>query len=113
MDASFEHGLQLSFAAKSRELCMLKLKRNLRVYETLEDFVGDASRKVSPNVKLHNITNLFLYFGGFLMLISFVFVVDIFMLKQLQNINRKLVRGPATIVQGINFKESLSRKQSA
>lgn len=93
MDASFEHGLQLSFAAKAKEVCMLKLKQNLRVYETLEDFVEDASRKVSPNVKLYNISNLCLFFGGFLVLVSLLFVADVALSKQLKNIKSKLAHG--------------------
>ena len=95
MGASFEHGLQLSFAAKAKEVCMLKLKKNVEVYETIEDFVGDISRKVSPNVKLNNIKKLFLYFGGFLMFVSFVFLMNnIYLFKRRRTANLKLVRLP-------------------
>lgn len=44
---------------------MLGAKKNVEVYETLEDCVDDVSGKVSPDVKLDNIQKLFLYFGAF------------------------------------------------
>lgn len=89
MGASFEHGLQLSFAAKAKEVCMLKLKQNVEVYETLEDFVGDISRKASPNVKLHNLKKTLFYFSGSLTLVSFLFIINIVLLKWRQRANQK------------------------
>lgn len=75
---------------------MLRVKRNLEVYETLEDLVKDISRKVSPNVKLYNIQNLFFYFGGFFTLFSLMFIVDVFLFRLLRKIHRKLVRSLCT-----------------
>ena len=58
------------------EMYKLRGKRNVEIYETLEEYVGDISRKISPNVRLENVENLFLFFGGLLMLILLVFVID-------------------------------------
>lgn len=70
---------------------MLRLKRDVEVFENLEDLVDDVSRKFSPNVKLYNVKNLFSYFCIFLLLISIVFVMHVLLSRQLQTINRKLL----------------------
>ena len=88
---------------------MLKLlvRQEVEFYESLDDFISDISQKGSPNVKLDNFQNLFLYFGSFLMLVLLVYVIDIFLFKQLKGINRKLVRCFANILQEVNVGLSL------
>lgn len=88
----FEYGFLQTLQTRKYEAYMLRTQKSLKVYETLEDFVTDISGKFSMNVKLYNITNLFFYFGGFLVLVLLVFVTNIFLLKKLKTINRKLVR---------------------
>lgn len=86
------------------------MKENMKVYRTLEGFVADTSRKYSPNVKLKNIQNLFLYFAAFLLFISFVFLMDIFLSNYMQTINRRLIRWSAMmamIAQEYLFERSL------
>ena len=92
MGASFECGLFLFLITEVNEQFKLRVKENVEFYESLDDFVSDISQKVSPNVKFDNIKNLFLYFGSFLMLVLLVYVINIFLFKQLKRINRKLVR---------------------
>lgn len=62
---------------------MVQTKKNVEVYETLEELVGCLSAKVSPNVKMVNVQNLFLYFVGFLLLVLSGFFADIVLLKSL------------------------------
>lgn len=88
---------------------MFKMKENMKVYRTLEEFVADTSRKYSPNVKLKNIQNLFFHFASFLLLISFVFFVHIFLSNYLQTINRRLIRLLAMIAQEYFFERSFFR----
>ena len=73
---------------------MIRVKKNVEVYETIENFKRELSSKVSPNVKLDNVKNLFLYFGSFLVLVSFTFVVDnlVKQLKKLKKNCRRIVR---------------------
>ena len=91
MDASFETGFLPFLNLKVHEVILLDAKQRVEVYETLENFVTDISRKVSPNVKLDNIKNLF-YFVVFLIFVLFVFLIDTFLLKKLKVIKRKLTR---------------------
>ena len=102
LDALFEGGLFLFLYTEIDEMFKLLLRRNVEFYESLDDFVSDISQKVSPYVKLDNVQNLFLYFGSFLMLVLFVYVIDIFLFKQLKRINRKLVRCFAKLLQEVN-----------
>ena len=69
---------------------MRRLKRNVVVFENLEDLVDEASKKFSPNVKLYNIKNLFAYFCVFWLLISILFTLHVLVLWQLQKINHNL-----------------------
>jgi hypothetical protein len=78
----------MAFTLKMEELVLGFMKRSVPVYQTLDDYVGEISRKASPNVELKNIGTLFAYFGGLLMFVS---LVNTFQLKLLQIINRKLV----------------------
>ena len=107
LGASFEGGLLLSLYTEFKELLKLHVQRNVEFYESLDDFVSDISQKVSPYVKLDNVQNLFLYFGSFLMLVLLVYVIDIFLFKQLKRINRKLVRCFANLLQEVNVGLSL------
>ena len=74
-------------------------KRNVEVYESIEDLMDDVQRKVSPDVKLENTRNLYFYFVGFLLFVCLAFVVDIFWFKQLQTIHRKLAGYSVMLVQ--------------
>lgn len=71
---------------------MFHSQQDVKVYENLDDYVGDVSRKFSLKVKLGNVKNLFLFFAAFLMLILLLFVIDVFLFKLLRMIKRKLVR---------------------
>ena len=68
---------------------MIRTKKSVKVYETLEDLVDDLTRRISPNIKLDNVKWLFFYFGCFLTLFVVVFVMDI-LFKQ-HKIHRKLI----------------------
>lgn len=70
MDDYFQYGNVQMLAAKMREMSMLRTKRNIEVYETLADLVGDVTQKFSPNIKLENVENLFISFVAFLALVS-------------------------------------------
>ena len=61
---------------------MIRAKKSVEVYETLDSLVEAISGRASPNVKMNNVEKLFLYFGGCLALVSFAFVVDRFVVKQ-------------------------------
>ena len=74
-----------------------RIRQNIKIFETLDDFIQDMSQAVSPNVKLENVEVLFFTFGGILMTVLFVFVVNVFLLKQLQAIIRKLVPWSASL----------------
>ena len=76
----------------------------MKVYDEIETFVDDILQKVSPNVKLANVKNLFLYTGIFLTLVLLVNVMDLWLLKQIQTINRKLVLWFTIIGQVIRFR---------
>ena len=52
---------------------MLDTKQNVKMFETLDDLVDDLTRQASPNVKLHNVENLFANFGALLLFVLFVF----------------------------------------
>ena len=103
LGASLECGLILFLYSEIDELLKLSVQRNVEFYGSIDDYVSDISQKVSPNVKLENVQNLFLYFGSFLMLVLFVYVIDIFLFKQLQRINRKLYRCFANLLQDVNL----------
>lgn len=83
-----------------RELLKHRVEQNVKLYENLEVFVKDVSSKFSPDVRLDNIKNLFLYLGAFLALVSLVFVLNVFLIKKLKLIHRKL-----------SVRPSLSKKQ--
>ena len=74
-----------------KQILVNRVKQNIEVYDALQDYIDAVSRKFSPNVKLDNIQNLFLIFGGFLGFVLFVFVVDFSLDKQLQAIQRRTV----------------------
>ena len=86
---------------------MLNARKNVAVYESLDDYVGEVSIKASLNVKLENVQMMFLYFACSLVLVSFVFVMHIFLFKQLQTINRKLIRGSAILAQQMSLGDLL------
>ena len=79
----------------------------MEIYQTLEQYIEGVSLKFSPNVKLKNVQNLFLIFGVFQMLILLVFALDAFLFRQLQKINRQLVRCSAIIFHQMILQESL------
>lgn len=87
----FEYGFPETLQTRTDDAYLLQAQKNLPIYESLEAFVKDISRKFSPNVKLYNIQNLFTYFGCFLAFVLFGFVANIFVLKQLKTSKRKLV----------------------
>lgn len=82
---------------------MLRAKKKVEVYETVDDFVNDVSSRFSPNVKLENIQSIFFYFGGFLIVVLLVFVFDSFLFKKLKKLNRKLLRCTTILVQKMKF----------
>ena len=69
---------------------MRNARKNVAIYEDLDDYVQAVSEKASPNVNLDNVQLLFLNFGGFLVLVSFVSVMHLVLFKQ---IYRKLLVG--------------------
>lgn len=71
---------------------MEQAKQDGEVYETREDFVKSLTKQFSPNVKLENIESLFYSFGSFLVLVSFVFFMMVFLLNHRKTIRRNLVR---------------------
>ena len=71
---------------------MFRSRGNVKVYETIDDYVEEVTQKYSPNVKLENVRNLFIYFVAVLILILFLFIIDVFLLKRLRKIKRRLVR---------------------
>ena len=77
---------------------MKHARKNVAVYECLEDYVQAISEKVSPNIKLDNVQSLFLNFGGFLAIVSFVSVVHLVLFKQIRTIYRKLLVGLVGLV---------------
>ena len=86
-------------------------KQNVEVFVTLESFVESVTITFSPTVELENIQNVFLFFGGFLMLVLLVFILDIFLLNQLKIIARKLARGSLIFVQTIKLRGWLFLKE--
>lgn len=88
---------------------MIRVKKTVEVYETIDTFVEEVSRKASPNVKLENIKNLFCYFFGSLMFILFLAIMNIVLFKQLKRIIRKLLRFSAIVAQVINFGPAFSQ----
>ena len=86
-------------------MLMRYAKKNVEIHELLEDYVEAITRTFSPNVKLENTQNLFLFFGGFLALVSFAFLFDIVLLKQLKKNWRKLARCP-------NFKRATTNREA-
>lgn len=88
----FEFGFISSITLKMSEMLMMHAKRNVKVYEELQDLVEDVTRKASTNVRLDNIENLFLYFGSFYILIFLAFLGEAFLFEGLRAINHKLVR---------------------
>ena len=98
VDDLFEFGLQPAFTSKLTETLMHRARANVEIYQNLDDLVcdasknllGDASKKSTKNVKLENIKNLFLLFGGFLVFVLSVFIVEVLLFKQL--LTFKLVR---------------------
>ena len=107
VSASFECGLILFLYTQIDELLKLLVQRDVEFYGSIDDFISDISQKGLPNVKLDNVQNLFLCFGSFLMLVLLVYIIDIFLFKQLKGINRKLVRCFANILQEVNVGLSL------
>lgn len=101
---SLQFGFSMFLGLKMKELLMARIMQNIEVYTDLKNFVENISKKVSPNVKLDNVQNMFTYFVSFLMLITLVFVIGKVYSKQLQPINRKLVRR--------SFKRSFKSKKS-
>ena len=96
MDASFEHGLTPSLVFEIEEMFMRNARKSVAVYEGLDDYVRAVSEKASPNVELNNVQSLFLIFGGFLALVSFLSVVHLVLFKQIERIIRsKLLVGSA------------------
>lgn len=88
-----------------KETLQIRIKQNVKVYESLDDFVSDVSSKFSPNVSLDNIINLVVYFGIFLALVLVVCVLDFLdLIKQLQTINRTLVYCSTRLLQEMLFR---------
>lgn len=85
-----------------------QVEKNLKVYEDIETFVDDYLQKVSPNINLYNVYNFFFYPGIFFVLVLLVWGTDLFIFKQLQAINRKLLLGfmmlVSTVDQEINHR---------
>ena len=109
-----EYGSLLIIALKIEDSLMHKMKKNTKVYETLEDFVADVSSnqdKLSPNVKLENIKNLFFYFAAFLMAVSLVCITHIFLFDQLAALTRKLTFRP--VVLGVRFGEGFFSRMTS
>ena len=98
MDGLFEFGLQPFMTLKITEIFFHRVRQNVNLYQSLEELVSDATSKVNPNVKMDNVLNLFLYFGGFLVLVLFLFIVEKFLFKQLQTVSFKLVFCPIILV---------------
>lgn len=96
IDELFQHGFIPFLCLKTGEMLLPRIRQNVTFYETLEDFVADVSGKFSPNVKLDNIQNLFFYLGGFLAIVSIVFLLRFFLIKR--QANRWTVRYLAKLV---------------
>lgn len=83
----------MALRSRIRKVQMLRLEKKIEVYQTVEDFAEDVSdERVSDKVELDNVRNLFLYFGGILMLILIGFIFQVLLFKRLQVTCRKLVR---------------------
>lgn len=111
-----EHGSFIAVELKIEEVLMQKAKKNVKLFETLEDFVADVSssqEKLSPNVKLNNIRNLFLYFVVFLMAVLFVSFIDTFLFHQMQAILRKLIRWSVMLALKMQLRANLKSIKSA
>ena len=76
----------------------LRIRQNVKIYDSLEDLVNDITQKVPPNVPLENVENLFFVFHSFLMVILLLSLLHNFPFRKLQAVNRRLVRWSATIV---------------
>ena len=61
-----------------RELVMLRLKKGVEVYETLEDLVTKVSSTASSNVRLDNVKCFLFYLGSFMALALMAAVMDRF-----------------------------------
>lgn len=72
-----QHSVHMILTLKMKEMLMHRAKRQIEVYETLDDFVKDESRKISPIVKLENIKNLFLYLISILMVVSLLSITHV------------------------------------
>ena len=91
IDLSLDFGFLRSLNLKLRAMFMLRIKRSVEIYEMIDDYVESVSRRYSPDIKLDNTKDLFLFFGGFLALVSLFFVMDKYLFKKLIEINRRLV----------------------
>ena len=98
MDKLFEHGHSLVFFLKTEEMLVQRTRQTVEVYHALDDLASEVSRHYPPNVKLVNLQNLFLYYGGFLALVSLSLAMDSFLVKQLKRIYRRLARCLASLV---------------
>ena len=107
----FEHGNLLSLTARTSEVLMLRLKKSIHVYEDIENFAEDASKeKASAKVKLENVQKLFVYFGGFLVLVFLVFIVHVVLSKKkLKFFIRKLFRSLVDFLLEFSFSELTKR----
>lgn len=84
---------------------MLAIRQDVEVYSSLDGYVEGVSSKASPYVNLQNVQLLFLYFYGclgFFVLVSLVSIIDIFLLKKLRAIYRKLFVRSSFLTQQMN-----------
>lgn len=92
LDVSLEYGFSQFLGLKMNELLLLRIIQNIEIYNNLKDFAEEVSRKVSPDIKLDNIQNLFVYFASILMLVLLGFIMEKFLFKKLHTASRKLIR---------------------
>lgn len=105
MDASFEAAFYPTLISNSRDFLMLAIRQDVEVYSSLDGYVEGVSSKASPYINLQNVQLLFLYFYGclgFFVLVSLVSIIDIFLLKKLRAIYRKLFVRSSFLTQQMN-----------
>lgn len=61
MDALFEAGIVPTLYSNLREMLLHNAKETVAVYESLDDYIEEVSSRASPNVKLQNVYQGFLY----------------------------------------------------
>ena len=71
---SFQNGLFLNFDYKLAKACRNLVKSELKVYENLEEYIGDYTTK--SNIQLANLGKIFQYFIYLYLLIISAFVLN-------------------------------------